>query len=339
MTERDAVRGEHRLPGSAADPGTRLRAGDALIPAGTATMLVGLIGDVVSHLVWPAAHAHEALLVIGVRGNNPWHLVLVAGVLLTGVGALRWAIGLWSPLGAVVAAGLAILLVGTILAGIYSGWNARQQLALAASSPHIHASGATTATATHQHDGVAETTTAGLAGFPGIGEHVHGTPGPVTPAQRVVLDEQLVAAKTATAKYRDYRRAVKDGYFQVTQYIPGIGMHMFNLHISEGTFDPARPQLLLYEPDGKGWRLDGVAYFISTRDRSAPIGFAGQSDVWHYHTDLCFLPHGAVTIATSGSQCHALGGVFQARTPWLLHAWIWKANPNGVFTEVNPTVS
>jgi hypothetical protein len=70
------------------------------------------------------------------------------------------------------------------------------------------------------------------------------------------------------------------------------------------------------------------------------VGFAGGSDAWHYHSDLCFQRGGSVTIAVDDAACKAVGGlVFQKQTAWLLHAWIWKQNPDGVFTEVNPRVA
>ena len=86
--------------------------------------------------------------------------------------------------------------------------------------------------------------------------------------------------------------------------------------------------------------LVGVAYTIAHTgpDDPQPAGFAGNADAWHYHQDLCFLPTGSVTITPSAQPCRARGGYFQAKTAWLLHAWIWKTNPDGLFTESNPSV-
>ena len=107
----------------------------------------------------------------------------------------------------------------------------------------------------------------------------------MSPAQRVVLKHQLAEAKAASAKYRDIDVAKADGYFQVTQFIPGIGLHLANLRIPNNTFDPARPQVLLYQPDDNGdLKLAGVAYEFDHLNDTPPVGFAGGSDVWHYHT-------------------------------------------------------
>jgi hypothetical protein len=76
-----------------------------------------------------------------------------------------------------------------------------------------------------------------------------------------------------------------------------------------------------------------------TRNDVPPQGFAGGADVWHFHENLCFLLNGSVTVTPDGATCKAAKGVFQARTDWLLHAWIWQHNPDGLFTENNPLVA
>jgi hypothetical protein len=44
---------------------------------------------------------------------------------------------------------------------------------------------------------------------------------------------------------------------------------------------------------------------------TAPEGFTGSSDEWDHNTDFGL---------------------------WLLHAWVWKNNPDGVFNPTNPRV-
>jgi hypothetical protein len=176
---------------------------------------------------------------------------------------------------------------------------------------------------------------------PGLtGDHQHGEPQSLTPREQRQVDAQLDRAREASARYRDIRVARADGYFQVTQFLPGFGMHLASLSVPTSTFDPTRPKVLLYEPDGSGgYRLAGVAYAIDRVSDVPPDGFAGGSDVWHYHRNLCFIPNGTVTIAFSQGACARLGGLYQAETDWLLHAWIWEPNPRGVFVEINPSVT
>jgi hypothetical protein len=329
--------------------------GALLVPIGIVVTLVGLLGDLVSHTFSPASHAHEELIVLG-RGNNPWHLVLFAGVLLATVGGIRWAGRLRSEAGAVLGAAIGLLLVATVVLGGISGWKARQELASASTAGHTAggttgASGTGTSSASHAHDTTAAGggTTAGDVGAVAAGEggeggsqfggHSHGVAGPVTPEEQAQVDAELAAAKAATAKYKSIDRAKADGYIQVTQFIPGLGLHLVNLKIGNRLFDPLRPQLLLYMP-GKGgsWQLAGVGYQLAHLGDTPPEGFPGGADVWHFHQNLCFLPGGSVTITPTAEGCKARSGYFQKETAWLLHAWIWKTNPNGVFTEVNPDV-
>jgi len=337
---------ESRDPDSTGSGARALRS--LVIPLGVVISLVGLVGDLVSHIAAPAARANEQLIVLG-SGNNPWNLVLLAGILVTAVGGILWVVRLRTESGALFGAVMVVLLVATVALAGWAGWqNAHTPAVAQAAAPgstslaqRVAAAAAAGAAASSTgHAGHAgHVHAAGAEGSSFFGEHSHGKPGPVTPAEARVLDRQLAAAKKATAKYRDIDVARKDGYFQVTQFIPGLGLHMVNLHISNKTFDPAHPQILLYQPrpDGK-MVLAGVAYQFAHTTDTPPEGFAGGSDVWHFHTDLCFLPGGSVTIS-SADGCKLAHGFFQAQTAWLLHAWIWKTNPDGVFTEYNPNVT
>jgi hypothetical protein len=233
---------------------------------------------------------------------------------------------------------LVLLLAATVALGGFVGWReAREgqvQTSLAAAA-HDHNAAAQSAGALNAAAVAGE----GVEGVSQFGGHSHGVAGPTTAAEAKVLEQQLAEAKAASAKYRNAAVARSDGYIKVTQFIPGLGLHMVNLGISQTTFDPTRPQVLLYEPRASGGlRLVGIGYALQTIGDTPPEGFAGGSDVWHFHRNLCFLPDGSVTIAPSAGDCQAKKGFFQARTPWLLHVWVWKTNPNGVFTEANPQV-
>jgi hypothetical protein len=329
----------------------RVRAGPGavLVPAGIALTLIGVIGDLLGHTLNPSGHTQEALIVLG-RGNNPWHLVLFAGIVVTTLGGVRWASRLSSEAGGLIGAALFLLLIATLVLGAYSGWKAADHTALAG-SVHVVAAvpeqadgaGAGTSSGTAagdhaSHQGAAATGE-GAEGASNFGGHSHGQPGPTTEREWLILGRQLAAAEAATRRYRSIARARADGYFQVTQFIPGLGLHMANLHIRQDVFDPAHPQLLLYMPKrDSGYALAGVGYMFVHRNDVPPEGFAGGQDVWHFHNNLCFLPDGSVTLAPDRAACRVRSGVFQKQTAWLLHAWIWRANPNGVFVEANPRV-
>jgi hypothetical protein len=332
--------------------------GPALLPGGVFLTLLGLLGDLLSHALAPEGHAAEPLVSFG-SGGNPWHLVLFTGIFLTAVGGIRWAARVKSDWGGVLGAAMALMLVGVVAVGGWVAWQERSHGTAIVADGH---GGGAAADAAHD-DG---TGGGAVGGAPdsvgGVGAHRdhaagaqhsesaegasvfghgHAKPGKVTPAQRNILDRQLATAKRATARFRDIEVARAGGYFQVTQFIPGLGLHLVNLGIGNTSFDPARPQILLYEPnEARELELVGVSYQIKHVDETPPQGFAGGSDVWHYHENLCFQKGGTVTIAGSEEDCMAANGlVFQEQTAWLLHAWVWKANPEGVFTEYNPAVA
>ncbi len=60
--------------------------------------------------------------------------------------------------------------------------------------------------------------------------------------------------------------------------------------------------------------------------------------LWHRHENICVLPHLGTLHALSESQCREQGGHFIAKTQWLVHAWIWKENPAGIFSAENPAL-
>jgi hypothetical protein len=310
------------------------------VPLGVSVTLIGVIGDLLSHTLNPAAHEHEELIVFG-SGNNPWHLVLFAGILITAIGGIRWASRLSSEFGPMLGAAMVLLLVATVALGSWSGVQAAREsqgetanLASNNSSDSSHA-------ASHgvPADPAAAAIGEGAEGDSHFGAG-HGVAGPSTDQELMIMSAQIAAARAATARYRNIEVAKAAGYYQITQFIAGLGLHMDNLKISNDTFDPARPQILLYEPAADGHLvLVGVAYTYAHVNDVPPAGFAGGEDVWHFHTNLCFLPGGSVTVAPGASPCKAQGGFFQKETPWLLHAWIWKTNPDGIFAEYNPRVA
>jgi len=267
-----------------------------MVPVGVAVTLIGLIGDLLAHTLNPSSHAHEALIVLG-RGNSPWHLLLLAGILLTAVGGIRWVASFRTQLAEVMAAWMALLLVAVIALGGWYGWTAgHEPVALTSASGHVHTTLASGPATTGGHSGhtsvssqVPGTSDEGQAAF----GHQHGTPGPTTPAEAEQRDQMLAQAKAATAKFQDISVAKAAGYRQVTQFIPGLGLHLVNLKLSDQVFDPAHPQVLLYEPDGTGgYTLVGVSYLSRHTTETPPAGFPGGGDVWHYHQNLCFLGDG-----------------------------------------------
>ena len=141
-----------------------------------------------------------------------------------------------------------------------------------------------------------------------------------TPALANDLPRELARARAATSKYHDVAAAEADGY-QFDSCHAAEACHWFNWDLYDETFDPERPEALLYvHTPNDGWRLVGVEYVVFgdfNPPPPAPEGFTGDADAsngdeygWRYFTE--------------------------GYRDWELTAWLWLNNPNGMFAMENP---
>jgi hypothetical protein len=133
------------------------------------------------------------------------------------------------------------------------------------------------------------------------------------------LGEKLAELRRSTVRYHDFAAAQADGYtVKVTECMEdatrgGMGYHYAKGDLIDGGVIEARPEVLLYEPMGKGrLRLIGVEFIIP------------------------FTAWTAAEPPTLYGQTFARNETFEV---WALHAWVWRNNPGGVFADWNPKVS
>jgi hypothetical protein len=158
----------------------------------------------------------------------------------------------------------------------------------------------------------------------------------------------LAAVRRATVQFHDIAAAYAAGYtteFEPCVELPGgsvMGVHArHEALMGDQTVDPLRPELLLYEPTPTGgFRLVGVEYFQivlvhdgdpSTNDSPTPW-FGDQEP-----------PADRIVGPTPQLFGQRFDGPMEGHIPqmpwhWDLHAWIWQANPDGIFAAFNPTV-
>ena len=95
---------------------------------------------------------------------------------------------------------------------------------------------------------------------------------------------------------------------------PNMGHHYMKPALVDATFEIRKPEILVYNKNHEGnFELVAVEYAVPI-DQSptvAPAGFTGSNDVWDRNTGFGL---------------------------WLLHAWVWSYNPNGVFNPTNALV-
>ncbi|MEP6704482.1 MAG: hypothetical protein ABJB34_06735 [Acidobacteriota bacterium] len=136
----------------------------------------------------------------------------------------------------------------------------------------------------------------------------------LSPSDDPILLQELARVRRATARYHDISQAIADDYVDIGLFVSGQGFHYLKPTVLDGTFDLEKPEILVYAPNPTGDRLRLVAveYAVPVLlSPSAPEGFTGATDLWEVNTEFGL---------------------------WVLHAWVWQANPNGMFADSNPRV-
>lgn len=131
------------------------------------------------------------------------------------------------------------------------------------------------------------------------------------PAQTV---HELKESAKATLRYKNLENALADGYMDINVVVQNMGFHYMKASLADTVFDYTKPEILVYNKNHEGKiELVAVEYAvpISLRPDAAPEGFTGTSDVWKRDTGFGL---------------------------WLLHAWVWSYNPQGVFNPTNPGI-
>jgi hypothetical protein len=133
--------------------------------------------------------------------------------------------------------------------------------------------------------------------------------------------------RLVTARYHDISAAIDDGYqpFSIdggpapTCFDgPNGGMGVHYVRDVDARVDPTHPEALVYEltPGGRH-RLVAVEYVVP---EETVVDEAG----------------------TIGALPRALGQPFHLHSSlplYILHAWIWERNPDGMFADLNPRVA
>lgn len=153
-------------------------------------------------------------------------------------------------------------------------------------------------------------------------------------AQTPKLTPELQKAREALDKYKDPVAAIHDGYFstlgcvtypkpgapgQVPYPKGGMGVHFLNVSLLGKPLDPAKPQVLVYEPVGNKLQLVAAEWFVplspEVKERPQLFGKPFDGPMEGHHP---LMPQGL--------------------HHYDLHVWLWKDNPAGMFSPTNPKV-
>jgi hypothetical protein len=286
--------------------------GLAVIAAGILIELIGFGLDATLSLVDEALSARGSVLTI----PNPGHMIFFAiGSALTVVGVIMCAAS----------------------RSVSLHWRSTAILTVLSMAIVFGVSGVISAPLAHDHHDMQQEATNSIA-------HTHGDEINVRWDQIHQIDEMLNEAKTATEKYVDVNVAIADGYHQEGPSRPGEGTHFINrILLDAGTFDIQHPTFLLYEHKiDWGYKLVGVGWLLPKKlgDDTPPPYFTPLA-AWHYHE---YAPPG-ICIWKNGTNnryeeidCKAQGGMFWPESPWMLHVWLFRPGPEGIFSLVNSSV-
>lgn len=152
------------------------------------------------------------------------------------------------------------------------------------------------------------------------------TPAGDSPTAEATLGAQLAALRRATARFHRREAAAAAGYEILVTHPTsgaacldhptegGMGRH----YLKESLVDPEvaveSPEVLIYEPMANGkLRLVGVEYII-------PYEIRGPNE----------------TPPTLFGREFLHNPTFKL---WMLHVWVWKNNPEGMFATWNPRIT
>lgn len=155
------------------------------------------------------------------------------------------------------------------------------------------------------------------------------------------LEQELAQARDVALQYPTAADATAAGWFKVTGYVPGIAAHYMNFRYVDGTFDIAKPEMLLYDGDGPEASIVGLSYYLIHQSDYEPTqGFTGPNDHFHRHIGLCVGAGGVIGDTTlTEEECAALGGRKQVGSGgWMNHVWIVPGceSPWGMFSGASP---
>ena len=135
--------------------------------------------------------------------------------------------------------------------------------------------------------------------------------------------------RDSTERFHSVSVAEAEGYRLLFGCVSGsdwgaMGMHFVNMSlVGDGVLDPAKPEIVIYEPLPNGrLRLIGADYLV-------------LADAWHAANPASGPPE------LMGQLLHLFESPNRFGLPsfYTLHVWAWKENPNGAFVNWHPKVS
>jgi hypothetical protein len=172
------------------------------------------------------------------------------------------------------------------------------------------------------------------------------------PGDEEKVKTMVVQVRAAIDKYKDYKKALADGYVIANPKVVQPQYHFTNdanVRLADTMFDPTKPSsLLYYQTPTQRYKLEGVMFTArpsATEDelnQRIPLSIVR----WHEHTNFCGAPADKVKqyfgdhpkFGMFGSihtkeACQAEGGTFMPVIfTWMIHVFPYEDNLKDVFS-------
>jgi hypothetical protein len=196
-----------------------------------------------------------------------------------------------------------------------------------------------------------ETVTSMAATHTHMGSHFRCTTlRPPSPADQQRAAKILTALRKTLEPYRDYRKAIEDGY---EPFLPNVRQPHYHFTSkwrgfkSAFRFNPEQPTSLLYKKTADGYELEGAMYTAPKRadeqdlDDRIPLSVAQ----WHTHVNICLPPKRQARTADwnrfgpkgsilSEPECDAMNGRWVPQLfGWMIHVYPFRDSPEHIWTH------
>jgi len=175
---------------------------------------------------------------------------------------------------------------------------------------------------------------------------------PMQPGDEERVKALIKQIRDAIDKYKDYKKALADGYVIGNPKVEQPQYHFTNeayVHLADTQFDPTKPSsLLYYHTPTQRYRLEGVMFTDSTSatedelNQRIPLSIAR----WHEHTNFCAAPanktyeyhgenpkFGMFGSIHTAEACKAEGGTFfPVMFSWMIHVFPYETDLKDVFS-------
>jgi hypothetical protein len=194
---------------------------------------------------------------------------------------------------------------------------------------------------------------AGADSMAHMAEHMHMTElQPGKPGDQAKADAVAAAAKAAMEPYKDFHKALADGYEIFLPNVPQAIYHFTKHEYGREAwthFDASKPTSLLYKKTADGYTLVGAMYTDRVDAPEAELNDRIPLSVarWHQHINFCMAPagldpktayfgptakFGLLGSISTKDACDAAGGTFRPHLfGWMVHVYPYETDPKKVW--------